>query len=344
MHPIKCSIFTLALLLVLPFSGLAQTGMIRGKIRNLGGSTINDALVELKQGTGGGITSQMSSRNDGDFVFQGLRPGTYEIVVTMSGYESTAQTVQLGNTNIIGRGNSDNPGEVVNIEIRLRPRSGTAPAPPASTFVQDVPEAARKAYEKGMAKMQEGKAAEGMALLQEAVAKFNIYYDAYMALGVAYFQQGKDKEALESLEHARQVYDRGAAVYYLFGMIMAKEQKFGLAEYGFGKAVEYNDSHMLAHFNHAVSLIEVALRTTDPKDISSYLDEGEHELDRAWELSGKRQNGVFLQRARILEKRGNRESAARELETYLKAEPGAKNASAIQEKIKKLRESQKPDR
>lgn len=41
---------------------------------------------------------------------------------------------------------------------------------------------------------------------------------------------------------------------------------------------------------------------------------------------------------RINQERGDREAAARELESYLKAEPGPRNAPAIKEAIRKLRE------
>lgn len=330
-------LFFLLLFLLLPVQGLAQNGMIRGKVRVLNGSTLNDALVELKQETGG-LLSQSPTRNDGDFVFSGLRPGNYQITVTLSGYEPTTEAVQLGNTNFIGRGNSDNPGEVVTLEIRLRPKAAAALGTPTSTFVQEIPDAARNAYEKGIAKIREGKSAEGLALLNEAVGKFNTYFDAHFALGSEYYRLGKDKEALESLERARQIYDRGAGVYYVFGMIMVRQQKFRLAEYAFGKAAELNDSYTLAHFNHGVALIEVALRSKDESEIKTMLEESHQELDRAWELSGKRLNTVYLQRARILEKCGDNEAAARELESYLKAEPAAKNAAIVQENIKKLRQ------
>ena len=71
------------------------------------------------------------------------------------------------------------------------------------------------------------------------------------------------------------------------------------------------------------------------------LANADRELDRAWDLSGKRLNTVFLQRARVHEERGNKEAAARELENYLKAEPNAKDAAGVKEAIAKLRDKKK---
>jgi len=119
---------------------------------------------------------------------------------------------------------------------------------------------------------------------------------------------------------------------------MVRQQKFRAAEYAFGKAAELNDAHINAHFNHAVALIEVAVRTTDKEEVKNALATADRELDRAWELSQKRLNTVFLQRARIFEERGDNKGAVRELENYLKAEPNDKNAPAIKEAIAKLRE------
>jgi hypothetical protein len=124
-------------------------------------------------------------------------------------------------------------------------------------------------------------------------------------------------------------------------MVMVRQQKFHAAEYAFGKAAELNDSHVNAHFNHAVALIEVALRTKDAGEVKTVLANADRELDRAWDLSGKRLNTVFLQRARVHEERGNRDAAARELENYLKAEPNAKDAAGVKEAITKLRDKKK---
>src|SRR5262249_59135 len=67
----------------------------------------------------------------------------------------------------------------------------------------------------------------------------------------------------------------------------------------------------------------------------------DRELDRAWDLSGKKLNTVFLQRARIFEERGDNKGAVRELENYLKAEPNAKDALVIKEAISNLRTRKK---
>lgn len=332
----KRSTLALTALLLLSVAGFAQNSMIRGKVRGSDGAIVNNATIELR-GSTGAVIGQVFSRNDGDFSFSRLPAGEYEVEVTMSGYEPTTQRVGLRDSMRVNTA-SDVISEVVTIEVVLRPRAEPALGPPGTSFAQDVPKVARAAYAKGISKVREGKSEEGIAFLVEATAEFSDYFDAYLALGFEFYRLGKDSEALQALERARQINDRGAAVYYTFGMVMVRQQKFRAAEYAFGKAAELNDRHVNAHFNHAVALIEVALRAKDPSEIHTLLANADRELDRAWDLSDKKLNTVFLQRARVHEEHGNKEAAARALENYLKAEPDAKDAAAVKTAIAKLRE------
>jgi Tfp pilus assembly protein PilF len=331
------SLSTLVTLLLLSTAGFAQSSVLRGKVRSSDGAVVNNATVELR-GSQGAVIGQIFTRNDGDFSFTRLRAGEYEVHVTMSGYETTVQMVELRDSMRVSSP-SDVVSEIVTIEVVLRPRPDTTTlAPPGTSFAQDVPKAARDAYARGIAKLREGRSDEGIAALREATTEFNDYFDAHLALGVEYYRIGKDNDALLALERARQINDRGAGAYYTFGMVMVRQQKYRAAEYAFGKAAELNDSHVNAHFNHAVALIEIALRTKDAAEKKTSLVSADRELDRAWDLSSKKLNTVFLQRARVNEERGDKEGAARELESYLKAEPDAKNSSTIKDAIAKLRD------
>ena len=85
------------------------------------------------------------------------------------------------------------------------------------------------------------------------------------------------------------------------------------------------------------------MRSADETERSADLSDAENELNRAWELSNGSIAVVRLQRARIYERRGDKERAARELEEYLRAEPEAKNAPAIRAAITRLRSPAKPE-
>ncbi|MFL6276955.1 MAG: carboxypeptidase regulatory-like domain-containing protein [Blastocatellia bacterium] len=325
----------LALMLVLAAAAEAQRSTIRGKVRTPSGTPVNNAIVELRLG-GGGMLAQTVTRNDGDFAFSGLDPAEYEVAVIMAGFQPTAQMVRFDN----------DAGmrlmQFVNVEIVIRPKPDAAPSVPTTLFAQDVPKVARAAYERAIIKLREGRATEAAELLRAAIAEFSDYFDAHYMLGQELFRAGQDREALEELERARQINDRQDAVYHLFGLIMFKEKKYALAQRAFREAETLKPANPLPHFHRGVALIELAIREDNPQREADFGD-AEHELNRAWELSDQRMNEVRLQRARVYERRGNKEAAAHELEAYLKSEPEARNAATVREALAKLR-SKKSDK
>ncbi|HEV8482089.1 MAG TPA: carboxypeptidase regulatory-like domain-containing protein [Blastocatellia bacterium] len=322
---------SLSILLLFAGAAAAQNNTIRGKVRSTNGITINNAIVELRQ-LGGGSTGQTVTRNDGDFAFSGLEPAEYEIAVTIAGYEPA---VQLARFSLRDRMDFH---EVLNVEVILRAKQEVGVlAAPGTNFVQDVPKPARAAFEKGLAKLREAKSDEAIALLREATSLFNDYFNAHFQLGAELYRRGKLDDALHALERARQINDRDGAVFHWFGLVMVKQQKFGVAEYAFGEAVRLNATDTASHFYHGLMLIELAKQMGDKTQRTAELARAEQEMTRAWELSEKRLTGVYRQRARICEMRGDREAAARELESYLKAEPNAKDVDAVREMITRLR-------
>ena len=323
-----------ALVMVSGGTAFAQSNQLRGKVRAPNGVTVNNAIVELRVG-GSAMIAQTVTRNDGDFAFTGLATGEYEIAVTMAGYEPV---VQMARFNQSGRMDFS---EVINMEILIRPRKENVLSAPGTSFAQDVPKPARLAYEKAAARMRDGKPEEAVAALREAIANFNDYFDAHFALGKELFREGKDDEALEALERARQINDRQDSVYHMFGLIMLKQGKFAVAEYAFREATRLNGNSAAAHFYHAQALIELAVRGNDERQLNTDLGAADKELDLAWETSEKRLTAVYLQRARIHETRGQKEAAAVDLESYLKAEPEAKNGATIRAAIAKLRAANK---
>ncbi len=327
---------TLLLLTAHTYGQTNNNNTIRGKVRSANNTPINNAIVELRE-TGGPMLSQTATRGDGDFTFGNLVQGEYEIEVHFAGYQSSVQLVRFNH------GPRSSFQEVLNIEIIIRPKTDDlAISAPATNFVQDVPKAARSLYEKAMARLREGKSQEAVGLLREAIALFNDYFHAHLALGNELYRTGKYSEAVESLEQARRINDREGAVYYLFGLVMLKQRKYVVAEYAFRQALSLNANHAGAHFHRGLTLIEIGFRG-EKLQRETDLAEAEKELDRAFELSGERLSEVYLQRARIYESRGNKEAAAREFENFLKAEPNARNAAAVREAIIKLRAKKSSD-
>src|ERR1700730_3335113 len=100
-------------------SAVAQnTNTLRGKVRSPDGTTVNNAIVELRFG-GGGMIAQTVTRNDGDFAFSNLAPGEYEVAVMIAGYDPVVQVARFSQNDRM------NFAEVLNIEVIIRPKRET---------------------------------------------------------------------------------------------------------------------------------------------------------------------------------------------------------------------------
>ncbi|MDN3580291.1 carboxypeptidase-like regulatory domain-containing protein [Mucilaginibacter flavus] len=83
---------SLILFLLFPFVALAQTATITGKVMHgESKAPVANASVFLNNATYGTSTAE-----DGSFTLSGVKPGQYELIVTVVGYEDYSQTVQVG--------------------------------------------------------------------------------------------------------------------------------------------------------------------------------------------------------------------------------------------------------
>jgi hypothetical protein len=96
------------LLLLLPITLLAQSGNITGKVARMDTKTaLGKASVFLSNSSYGTI-----SNDDGTFSLSGLKPGQYELVITMIGFEDFNQTIMV----------PKDPKEPIRINAELMPK------------------------------------------------------------------------------------------------------------------------------------------------------------------------------------------------------------------------------
>jgi hypothetical protein len=80
------------LILVIPAMSFAQSGIITGKVTAIDTkSPLAKASVFLSNATFGTVTA-----DDGTFTLNGVKPGQYELVVSILGYENFSQSVLVG--------------------------------------------------------------------------------------------------------------------------------------------------------------------------------------------------------------------------------------------------------
>lgn len=331
---ITCSLLAALLLCCLLNShAQAQGNTLRGKVRDSNGRNLGRVIVDLQTGNGQPI-NQTVTNNEGDFSFSGLEETSYVVVISALDYHPINQRVEF-----FRRVSQDQPGETRSEEFTLMPKNNPALAKPTRpTFAQNVPQGARDAMDRALKLSREGASQQSIAAMREAIELFPDYFDAHFALGNELMKAGKLDEAIVELDKARQINPKDDRVYQIFGLLLNQQKKFAVAAAVFAEAARLNPADSNTLLLRATALIDHAA-TLDPSkpEREQALSEAQKDLNKAFEMSGKKLSATHLQMARIHEKRGARAEAANELERYLRETPDAKNAAAIREGIKKLR-------
>ncbi|MDX6696009.1 MAG: Tetratricopeptide repeat [Blastocatellia bacterium] len=330
---------TLLLLLSASTVARAQQGhSIRGKAHNEQGINLARVSIDLQTGNGS-LIAQTVTNNEGDFFFGGLGGNSYIVVASAPDYTVVSERVDF-----VRRVTGDEPGESRTVDLTLLPKIAPRAPAPGTTFVQDVPTAARNTLTRALRLSKEGKGELALALMQEALKIFPDYFDARFALGNELLKANRLSAAIAELEQARRINPKDGRVYETFGLVLMRQQKHGLAAAVFAEAARLSPLDPQPLLLRAMSLIDYASSlggaalNLEQERRAALLD-AEQNLTRAFELSGRKLTAVYLQRARIYEKRGELATAAAELERYLQESPQAANADAIRQAIKQLRDA-----
>jgi|RhiMethySRZTD1v2_1073278.scaffolds.fasta_scaffold641485_1 tetratricopeptide (TPR) repeat protein len=329
-----------SLLLATSVTLVAQQGhTLRGKVRNAVGGNISNATVILEKN--GAMVNQTVTNNEGDFFFSGLTDTSYEVLVSVSEYNAAREIVLF----VRSVGPND-PGESRTVEITLTRKEGIRPPRAGLNFVQDTPKPARDAFESASKLVRERRRPEAIAALENAINIFPDYFDARLALANELAIEGRFSNAIIHLDKARGVNDKDDRVFDLFARILMQQGKYAIAARIYGEAARLNPTEPQYLLSQGTAFIEQA-SIIDPSKSQAAADERKYALEEAERVlkqaqQRKQANAAEIHRqlARLYERKGDLARAALELEQYLKANPGAANAAAIREAIKKLRASQ----
>ncbi|HYG10242.1 MAG TPA: tetratricopeptide repeat protein [Pyrinomonadaceae bacterium] len=313
---------------------LAQGHSIRGKIRTSSGTSVPRVTVSLESGNGA-LIDQTVANNEGDFFFGNLSDSSYLVTISSPDYQPVSERVEFVRSVSPGE-----QGETRTIEITLTGRGGLSRPPRAGlNFVQNVPKAARDAYELSLKLSKEGRAPESLAALREAIKIFPDYFDARFLLASEHVKQGKLPDAITELNEAQRINPKDDRVWHAFGVVLMQQRKFAVAARIFAEAARLSPADPQYRLLAGTALIEQAalLNPSQTEERNYAFAEAEKSLARAYELSDRKLAAVHLQLARLHEKRGDPARAADALEQYLRQTPDPKNADAIREAIKTLR-------
>lgn len=315
-------------------NGRASTGtggihQIRGYVFFPSGRRAEGTIVvKLQPINGGEITVIPDS--SGSFIFGSLSPGRYTVVVNAGDdYEVARESVYIDTDLNLSRTGVRSPStarrETVMIHLQLK--SGTtARAGVVNAALAEVPERARKLFEKGLEHSRAGDAQRAAESFKQAVDLHPNFPIALNELGVQYLKLGQKDKAIETLKEAVRLNPEAYGPRLNLGIAYLEAKKFPEAEEQIREALKRNSALPTGHMYLGLCLVRL-----------NRYDEAEKELLLAIEGSNNQLAMAQYYLGGIYWKKEEYPKAVEALETYLRLTPNAHDAERVRATIKDLR-------
>ncbi len=296
-----------------------QLNAISGYVSDERRNAIPDLQVELMNDVDS-VIQRTKTDSSGLFVFRRLSNGIFQVRVQTSGtnYIGQTQRVQLERTRAF---------EQLDFVLALK-KSASITAAPGAVFVQEVPDQARKHYERAASLMQKAdQRQEGVETLKKAIDIFPLYFDALELLGTEYVKQQEFELAIPVLTKAIEVNRRAYLSLYALSVAQYHLKQSPEALESMRRAITLNPKSVNGNLWLGTLLRQAAK-----------LDEAETYLKQADHLAAQKSAEAHWQLALLFDKLKRYREAADELEQFLKIQPDSKDKELIQKLIERFRE------
>jgi len=304
----------------------ASSNSISGHVTDNQRTPISDLRVELLNEVDT-VIQTVKTNGSGLFVFRKLSDGTFQVRIQTAGTNYIGQTKRVELARPLGFG-----AAFEEIEFTLSTNNHTVVNKPGVVFVQDVPDAARKEFQKASELIQKAnKRDDAYAALRQALQLFPQYFDALELMGTEQVRDQHYEEAIPFLAKALEVNSRAYNSVFALGVAQFNLKQVPSSIESFGRALLLNDKSINANL-----WLGIALRqTTRPEEAETYL----RQADR---LSESKLPDAHWQLALLFNQLKRYKEAADELELFLKLQPDSRDAELIKKLIAKLRQQSKP--
>lgn len=297
---------------------------VEGTVYGPDSKAMANVTVTLQSHAGAQIDQDIT-KTDGRYRFAGVVAGTYYISVKPPepGLQQLLQKIELINTGVNVTNYSK---ERFDFSLN-RTTASERPSVPGIVFAQEVPPAAEKEYLSAVASISKGEREAAILKLNTAIKIFPTYFLALQQLGLVYIDTENDRLAIEPLTKSLQINARSALSHLGLGMAYVNLDQPKEAIKQLNEALALDRRDFRAYLYLGMALIN-----------TGKLDEAEKSLKEAYSIGGPIQaRTAHLYLASIYSTRKEYQKAIAELETYLRENPKAPNASKIQEAITKMK-------
>ena len=219
---------------------------IRGTLRDAASTRQLEGIkVELRQ-LGGAAVATVLTGVSGDFAFNDIGSGLYEIDVDELGYEPFHQQVSVADS-------------VLDLQISLRKLStthGESAGPTVSVRELSIPRKAHELMQKGLMLFYQNRDYRGsIAQFQKAIKEYPEYYEAYAQIAAADMELGDGAGSEEALRKSIDVsHQRYAEAYFALASLYLDAMRFADAEPVARKGAALDDSSWNGHYELACAL------------------------------------------------------------------------------------------
>src|SRR5690348_3342138 len=217
---------------------------IHGQVRlTEGGAPAANVLVRLESYDGGGSVSEAFTDRLGKFRFTSLAPAMYSVHVHQPGYRDTEQNVDM----------TTQTSGLVLLQIARDAPAGT-PAPGAGTINAQIPPAAQKEFDKGVAALGQGgkeNTAFAVRCFEKAITLEPKFVEARLKLATAYMDLGDWDKAEKALLATLAAEPRAFNASFALGEVYLRQNKLAEAETAIVHGLTIQDQSDLGHFNLA---------------------------------------------------------------------------------------------
>ncbi len=270
---------------------------------------LNGVRVDL-EGAAGGVHATAFTSGSGNFQFNNVRGGSYELVFEQSGYQDDRERLDI-----------DGPMLSMTVQLKKMNSEAGASGPSVSVRELSIPHKAREAMVKGMMLLyQKSDYAGSIKEFERAIHAYADYYEAYAQIGMAHIKMNQNEEAERALRTSIDIsHEHYADGYALLAALYSSEKRFSDAEPAARKAVELD-----ARSWHAQSELAQALLGLDRAE------EAEEHAQAAADIQPENPT-LRLLLADVHMQTRNAPALVEDLNTYLKLAPNGAYADKVRQ-------------
>lgn len=267
----------------------------------------------------------------GRYQFTNVLNGNYYVQVEPMGkdFERQSQRLQVQSMSRVGGGQTFRLDFVLIPKGQTDSKTSDAVTKAKSTvFYQEVPDAAKKEYEKGIKSLEGKKNTEAMGFFRRAVEIFPDYYDALEHLGSESVEQRDYQSANEYLSRAIKINRDGWQSYFYLGVTQYNLKQRDDAIRSLRRALELNPNSANAGMWLGIILSQNAeTRTEAIQAFENVVRVTKSEIPDAWFYLGS-----------LYSKNNQFKEAADALEQFLRLAPQTGDRDKLKKIIEQLRQ------